>query len=97
MVQNHRVSMIPRTKFSVCEGGTIGKRKEPLLRSEIFTELEVSQFFLIFWITAQELWEFEEAWFRKVGAAGRSVGTAAERRLPGVNRGDPMTRASFRW
>ena len=56
MVQNHRVSMIPRTKFSVCEGGTIGKRKEPLLRSEIFTELEVSQFFLIFWITAQELW-----------------------------------------
>ena len=48
MVQNHRVSMIPRTEFSVCEGGTIGKRKEPLLRSEIFTELEVSQFFLRF-------------------------------------------------
>jgi len=49
--------MIPRTEFSVCEGGTIGKRKEPLLRSKIFTELEVSQFFLrVFGITAQELW-----------------------------------------
>ena len=68
MVQNHRVSMIPRTEFSVCEVGTIGKRKETPLRSEIFTELEVmiSQFFCKFLDNRTGAVGVGEAWFRKV-------------------------------
>ena len=68
MVQNHRVLMISRTEFSVCEGGTIGKRKETLLRLKIFTELEVSQFFCEFLDNRTGAVGVGEAWFRKVRA-----------------------------
>ena len=62
--------MIPRTEFSVyvCEVGTIGKWKETLLRSEIFTELEVSQFFCEFLDNRTGAVGVGEAWFRKVRA-----------------------------
>ena len=103
MVQNHRVSMIPRTEFSVCEVATIGKRKETLLRSEIFTELEVSQFFCEFLDNRTGAVGVGEAWFRKIRAqlgdrvAQHLCVTAAERRPQCVERGEPMARASFRW